>query len=62
MTCQPHPSPPQRDMLQEVDLARRALEALSCLIGSTNDLHIVPSDGLCALLDLINRALPADNR
>lgn len=62
MMCQPHPTPPQRDMLQEVNMARRALEALSCLIGSTNDLHIVRSDDLCALIDLINRALPADGR
>jgi hypothetical protein len=62
MMCHIQPTPPQRDMLAEVDMARRALEALSCLIGSTNDLHTVRSDDLCALLDLINRALPADNR
>jgi hypothetical protein len=61
MQVQPRPSPaPAMPPPEQIDRARRALDALSCLVGSANDLHIVPADGLAALLDLIVRELPAD--
>jgi hypothetical protein len=55
MTPQPHPTPPAQQSAPDIERARRALDALASLIGEARDLHIVPADGLCALLDLIVR-------
>lgn len=38
---------------ERAERARIMLDALSALIGSTQDLHTVPSGGLAMLLDLL---------
>jgi hypothetical protein len=60
----PQPLLSQRcgELIDQINQAQAVIDALASLIGSCNDLHTVPPNGLAWLLDLIAQSMDVKDK